>query len=347
MKKSNIFSIIIFFIVSIFISLLFNSIESTYEIAQENNSLHTNNAFQVQISKNNIPSKGFYHVISNINNIYLEKDNVSLGNYFGKAMYFNGKLKSEPPMVEGDFLRKKDFNAENKYCVIGKKLKDLIRYKDGKGYISIDGNDYLVIGIMGKNNRSSAFDETFYVNFNATIPVDNSSWIIDGEDSSETYGTLKSSLVKLDKDIIITNSSLDELRSSFSSILSDRFYIIIITALVILTLMLNIINTTNLYINNRKKEFGVRRTFGATKLQVYKRIIIDYQLMAISAFIISQITYILIIKFKMLPFVFGEKILIKSTTYSFIVLLIVGTLVSIIPIIKSNKFEPNEVMKGL
>lgn len=349
MKKQNIFIIVIFFIVSLFISLLFNIIENSYNYIKENNELLSNNAMELEISNANIDYKDLLNILNKTPEVYLEKNALSLDAYYGKMIYFNGNFKYTPPLINGEFLNHEIFNDLNgKYCVLGKGLTSLIKEKNNKKYVSINGEEYSVIGIMGYSNKESVFDERFYVNINPDILTNiNGKWVIDGENINGIYDIINVNAKKLDTDIKISLMSLDRPETSMMDLLSNKIYIIILFVLVVLTLLLNIVNVTNNYIIKRKKEFGIRRVYGATKMKIYFKIIYDYQVMAIEGFILSQLIYFLIIKFNKYEVIFGDKFNYLSAIFSFLVLLLIGIFISIIPIKKSNKLSPNEAMKGI
>lgn len=348
MKKNDIFVITIFFIVSIFISLLFNTIESAYKISLENNSLRSKDAFNIEINTKDVSNKDFIDIIKNIDGIYLETNNINLGIYYGNLLYSTSKNHSSPPLLEGTFFTDQNLKLEKNLCVIGKVLIDMVKIIDGVKFISINGIDYEVIGIMGRTDKITAFDNTFYINLNSDTQFNiNSKWIIDGEHLPDNYLKLKDDILNIDSNSTVIKSDVESQSSSITKIVYSRMYIIILVSIVIITLLLNIANATNNYIINRKKEFGIRRTFGATKKDIYKKILTDYQLMSIKAFIISQIFYLIIIKFKTYSYVFGESLMLRSSICTFLLLLVLGSLFAILPIIKSNKFEPNEVMKGI
>ncbi|MDU1313168.1 MAG: hypothetical protein E6940_03805 [Clostridium septicum] len=93
MKKQNIFIIVIFFIVSLFISLLFNIIENSYNYIKENNELLSNNAMELEISNANIDYKDLLNILNKTPEVYLEKNDLNLDAYYGKMIYFNGNFK--------------------------------------------------------------------------------------------------------------------------------------------------------------------------------------------------------------------------------------------------------------
>lgn len=349
MKKQNIFIVAIFFIVSLFISLIFNIIESSYNYTKENSELLSNNAMELEISNADINYEDVLSVLSEVPRVYLEKDNLNLGAYYGKMIYFNETLNYTPPLIEGDFLNTEMFNSSRgKYCVIGKNLSNLVKEKDKQKYVSINGEEYSIIGVMGYSNKESIFDDKFYININPDILTDiNGKWIIDGDNIDGMYDIISTRAKVMDNDIKISLLSLDRAESSIANVFSNKIYLIIVFALVILTLLLNIVNVTNNYIIKRKKEFGIRRVYGATKRKIYFKIIYDYQVMAIEGFILAQLIYFLIIRLNKYPVIFGEKLNFLSSIFSFCFLLLIGILVSIIPIKKSNKLSPNEAMKGI
>ena len=252
MKKQNIFIIVIFFIVSLFISLLFNIIESSYNYTKENNEILSTNAMELEINNADITYEDLLNILNETPGVYLEKDNLSLDAYYGKFIYFNETLKYTPPLISGEFLNTEMFNSlNNKYCVIGKNLSSLIKERNNQKYVSINGEEYLVIGIMGYSNKESVFDEKFYVNINPHILTDiNGKWIIDGDNVKGIYDIINSNAKNIDNDIKISLLSLDRAESSIVDVFSNKVYLIIIFALVILTLLLNIVNLLLLFIIN-------------------------------------------------------------------------------------------------
>lgn len=348
MKKYSVFTIIIFFAVSLFIALINNSIQASYNVIKETNMLHTDNAFQFKITQfDNALDDKFFQCIKSLNNIVIEKNNINYNTYFGKAIYFSNTMIFTPTLMNGRFISKNDFSGKSRVIVIGKNLINEQQKLGNEKYIILNNHKYLVVGVMGYANKSSVFDNTFYINFGKDLDIDNASFIIDGLNSRVNYSKLKNSVRKINNKIKLDIVESENLKSSFSSIIFDKSYLIVVGLLTILTLILNVVNTTNYYITGKKKEIGVRRAFGASKFQVCKRIIIEYQLMAIISFMISQIVYILIIKLKICSEVFGDEVMFFSTVATFVFILIIGTLVALISAVKSNKFQPNEIMKGL
>ncbi|MBE6050479.1 MAG: ABC transporter permease [Clostridium sp.] len=349
MKKNDIFIMSIFFIVSIFISLILNNLESAYNTIKENNILHSDDAIVMEVNGSKLEYNDFFNVIKNTDNLYLEANDIKCSTYYGNAIYCNYKINNIPPLIQGEFFKFDKDDYEKKCCVIGKNLENLVKVIDNKKYVSIENNDYLVIGIMGSNDRTTAFDDIFYININKDIfpKIINSRWLIDGYNPQSSYSIIKDKILLINEGANVTQSNKEESKTSLTKVIEDRSYVIAVLVLVILTLLLNVVNSTSHYIMRKKKEFGIRRTFGATKFSIYKKIILDYQIMAVKSFIFSQIVYTIIIKVNNVPYILGEQINLKASLYTFFILLIIGTIVAIIPIKESNKYEPSEVMKGI
>lgn len=107
------------------------------------------------------------------------------------------------------------------------------------------------------------------------------------------------------------------------------------------TFILSTVCVTEYWIKNRKKEIGIKRALGATKMRIFSSIIGELSLIAVLSFLAGYAMYLLIsylkdgyIHFYML-----------STIVAFLVTFISGLITTIVPILNANKMQPAQIMR--
>lgn len=275
MVRKNIFNFIIFFITCFFIIFLFQTLKNGIDLINENNSLRSNEDKLLTINSNdNLYLKDIKNQIENLEDIRLEKEGIFLEAFVGKSIYLTQDNPITPSMVEGRFFTKEDFNSNK--IVIGKNMSKLIKKKNNKSYVSFLGKDREVIGIMGSNNRKTAFDDTFYINNLLSDEVKQGSILISGKNVDRNIDIIKKEFEKIDNSLTIQAEEVNGLESPLGTVLYKNKYIIIIFVLLIGTLLLNIVNTTNYYVLNKKKELGIKKLLGRTRFKIGLEIILEY-----------------------------------------------------------------------
>lgn len=343
MIRKNIFNFIIFFIICFFMTFLSEILINGVRITNENNRFRNSND---KILKLNY-GKNIYgqDIIKGLNEVFIEKDGMFIEAFVGKNIYFNVDKIVEPPILEGRFFNKEDFKNKSK-IVIGKNMIRLTTEKNNKRYISVLGKELEVIGVMGSNKRKTAFDDKFYLNnFSKTI-LNEESIIIGGKNIEHNISILKDRLYKIDKSINVEIEDFQGVESPLRSVLYNNKYIIIVFSLLVLTLLFNIINTTNYYVLNRKKEIGIKRLIGSTKLGISKEIILEYIKIASLACVLSLLFYIIILKLNLYPKNLDLSFDIMTALIVFILINFLAIIISIPSIIKSNKIQISSIMKG-
>lgn len=355
--KNKIFTLVIFFIVALFISVAINTVESIYKNDTEMNMLQSKDSigFQINGSKE-ISGQQFMELLQNEPDIIVQKDGLTLGIFQGRAIYFGKKVNIQVPLIDGRFITTQDFIENAKVAVIGKNLKHLTFIKNGKEYIRFEQEEYLVVGTLGHANRSSNFDDRFFLSLNGLLPqytnleALSTSWILDNDhltkDVQDSFSNLNGKVAKLNNKVKLENTYTQTSKSYLDDILSNGIFIMGLLALVIIVLLLNVVNTTNFYLESKRKEIGVRKTYGADNWQIAQKILLDYELQAISAFILALLFYAILIKFKINTIIFGDYIYLLSPVIAFVGVLTIGSIIALIPIIKSFKLQPNEILKG-
>ncbi|MGL5417317.1 MAG: FtsX-like permease family protein [Clostridium sp.] len=346
MIKKNIFNFIIFFIVCFFMIFLSEIILNGVRIINENNNLRGKNDKVIEVNTiKEVYGKNIEKELLDSNDIYIEKDGMFLEAFVGKNIYFNSEKIIEPIILEGRFFNNSDFDKENK-IVIGKNMLKLTSEKNNKRYIRVLGKDVEVIGVMGSSKRKSAFDNTFYLNNFFETRISEGSLIIGGNNVDKNVEILENKLRNLDRNISIEKGSFEGFESPLGSVMYKNKYILIIASLLIITLLFNVINTTNYYVLDRKKEIGIRRLIGSTKIGITKEILLEYIKIASLASALAIVVYNLILMLNLYPKELDLSFNIITVIIIFGVLNLLAIILAIPSIIKSNKVQISYIMKG-
>ena len=345
MKKTrSIFISIIFLIVSFFSSSVIYSIEIQSELESEKNSFMSSDSicFSVTDKSSTVINDESYNKYKNMllniesKQVILTSDNT----FSAYGIYFNKKLENVPPMLSGRFFKISDFNRNNKYVVIGKDLKDdIVKINDTK-YYYINNNQYEVIGIMGDSKRETPYDYSVYYNLDGYFSFPDNGvelkYMIDSSNKNE--GKIIENILNADFNVTRIESELANKKDYFIEDLKCSMKLIIG---IIITLILSTALVTEYWIKNRKKEIGIKRALGATKLKISFEIIGELIRTSSISYIVGYILYLIfyLIKDGYVNFYFSLIVIV------FLITLLSSLLVSFIPIKESLKVQPREIMR--
>ncbi|GKU77288.1 ABC transporter permease [Paenibacillus sp. L3-i20] len=353
--KHKAFILIIFFIVSLFMSVTTNTLESAYKNIAEMNVLQNKNSISFEIlGAKSISGTNFITALDAGDDIIIQKNGLILGPYYGKAIYLKSGHSLQVPLISGRFVTSQDMGQGQKVAVIGKNLEYLTFMENDQEYIRYDDEDYNVIGKLGHSNRSSSFDDLFILNLDQLLlKSDNLQyysdlWTIYNLNSSteESFYHLNNQIKNINNQTSLTQLNTQTSNSYLEELLTNRLFSLSITGVIIILLLMNILNTTNFYIESKRREIGIRKAVGASNWNISVKILKDYISLAIVAYLIAQIVYIGVVRFKITPLIFGDSINLFSTTAGFVLVLVVGCLVAVVPVVQSIRLQPNEIIKG-
>ena len=306
-------------------------------------------------------------------NIYLEFDPIpkplEITTLFGKAIYYNYNLDNKLPILEGSNFSVDDMNSSEKQILVGKLLQSEIVEENGERYFIIDNEKYKVIGILGNEASETAYDNTFIINLKSMNYYSDSRAIwklnLDKKYQSNALKDLqnlasnkKQSAIKvLEQENKKTNDIKDiqafELIDSETEqvnlleIIKNNDDFLYILQMISCFGMLNLIIVVYYWMNSSIKDIGIRKAYGATNFEITVFIIKKY---IISVFISVVLGISLHFLFKtilksMFP-KFSFDIYIYNVLTITAVFVLVGLLISIIPLIKARKVQPVNIMKG-
>lgn len=335
----------IFFVTSLVVTLLFNSLLNTYKGYKLANMFSNNTSKIISLSCDD--SSKLTNILSKYDKTSIYLDDIWIGSSLGQAIFFNN-FNLEIPILEGRFLSEDDFsNKGSNYIVIGKALEKYINIIDNKKYIKINDVNYEVIGVMGYEDRISVLDTRFYININCylnnTIIDKNTKFVLTNKNNSYTdlLNELSNSFYGLE------TNDIESDKNAFFTIIENSQSLIILVAILAALFLLNIVNIASYYIKDKLKEIGIRRNYGANSFNIFKNILKDYVILISISTILSAIFYSLIIKLKIMPEILGSNIYLLPVFITYILTLLIGEIISLFTMIKVNKKSINMLIKGV
>ena len=272
------------------------------------------------------------------------------------AVMFNEKPEWTIPICDGRYLSIDESLSDKKVAVIGNALKSLIKKENGKKIIIFNNENFEVIGIAGKTNRDSLWDDCIYVPMKS-LPIeiknniDNQNRISitikkNGQYPKDEYKRMDELVKKIDGSASINAANLKVDKDPMANFWGEVSNFTIFAILILAIAVINVVNLSMYWIYDRKKEIALRKVVGATDYKIFKLVLKEM----ISLAIIGAILALLIQEILSVYFKDWLQIPIDLSLANFIVALCViivcGLMTSLIPTKLTLKLQPNEVMKN-
>ncbi len=328
-----------------------------------------------------------YNNISNILNKLSAKIEIQLLN-FGTAELISEKSKSSVtivpvinshkmdwhiPIVQGRYFSPKESSENGKVVIIGKNIRQKFLSDFNKNTeLLIEGEKYNVIGLAGRKNRTTQWDDVVYIPFGA-LP----SSIKDNFDKRLNSGTNTSTHIqsrnltlllrkntndnlplkkilndsfmeisKGNKSISINYSSTPEKDNSM--LLNSIILTLLFSGIILLVSTINVVNLSLFWVLDRRKEITIKKVVGATDSVIIKSVVLQMVFIAlvssIAAIFIQYILSIVVYKFIRIT-----NMTIDVSWYNWVlsicVSIICGLISSISPIKATLKMQPSEALR--
>lgn len=272
------------------------------------------------------------------------------------GVIFNQKPEWTYPMMNGSYFTAEQTISDDKIAVIGKEVARLF-FPEGfqpNQSISINGQPFEVIGVIGRKGKARQWDDAIYVPLGATKDFDDifknqenislfmrTNGYAPIEESKAFVRFIENHHPKVDIEI---DPPMDEslgMESVTNHIASTTLF----SGLILFVTIINVVNLSLFWILDRKKEIGIRIVLGATKHNVVKQIFMEMITIAmVGAFIALCIQLIL---FYNIPLLKIYKVSYLNFVISFIIAILIGSITAIAPIMKVMKYEPSTILKNL
>ena len=351
-RKTN-FIVLCIVSMLLFFSLIVGNIENiSKSILEVNNQLTSNH---IGISFNDILKND--EIIELINKIKQSK-NIIIKYYLqsgfdydvkSEGIFFNGSFNNSYNLLEGRFFTNEDFNTDSNLAVIGKDILKYTKIENNKRYILRGLDKYEVIGIIGKEDLSSRYDNTILYNLNSILnnneSLNKNTWWIDSLYNSKNE-------IKEIVTNVVNNESIqiiDKVENSpnpLEQAVKLSKTLIMSFILIILCIFLTLVRSILYWIESISLEIGIRKNYGATNKEVFFNIVTRYILISIFSMIISLIIQKLFFKINFLGLL-NYQISYINIMLSISFIIILGVIFIFIAMYKINRIEINKLLKEL
>ncbi|MFD2170488.1 ABC transporter permease [Tumebacillus lipolyticus] len=278
------------------------------------------------------------------------KEKVSL-----RAEWFKSDLNWKYILMEGRYYSPKEVMSAQPVVLLGKNLQKLSIREGSRDVVMVSGRKYEVIGILGKKNEKTNWDNTIVMPVTAlpetTIGSIESSRAISMILHKESKLPMKElSLLEDDLKRAYSGSQIqaEEVQKELdymSTALANPDFVQVLSVLVYVLALINSVNVTSFWMNERKYEIGVRKAFGHTNFTIMKLLMAE-MLLLISISAVGGIGIHLALDM-------GVGSIAEYTTQFYLENIIVAVifvalstfLTAIIPALKCIKLQPIEALK--
>ncbi|MBW6411506.1 ABC transporter permease [Clostridium weizhouense] len=356
---------------SIGISVIKESIE--YNLDSTSGYVKNITLANIDFTENNLElKKNINSIINNITNIgevqIINLDSLEINNDLKLKStvvltMFKEKSNWHIPIIEGDFFNESNFKNNEKVVIIGKNLADKLFPNgiDDNSKVEILNEKYKVIGISGRENRATQWDDVIYIPYNTCSELLN----INGQDRNSITLVLRTK--STDREYVqskVTTILDDQLKNTScsynidfdylenrnnSNIFNSIFGTLFIAGTILVIVVINVINLSRFWILNRRKEICIKKLLGELDSNIIYSIIVESIIIATFSMCIALfIQYIIPIIFKNMLSNIGFNCIpsIFNVLGSFLVACICGIISSIVPIKEMMNMQPIEALRN-
>lgn len=211
-----------------------------------------------------------------------------------EAVWTKEKNMHADLLLSGRVFEESDYFSQEKVALVGKeRFQKDGEEKNGEKIIYFNAFPYKVIGILGRENGTSAVDDVFFINIGSILGESgltaDGEYIIDSGDSDAhvSYRFLRSKLAgKAGEHPIITLRGLHQYRVSVLSIAEDDRFIRLMAVLVSMVVFSSFAMSID-WVQRREHEIRIRKLWGASDLQVLLYMYTRFFLCALAVFVFA------------------------------------------------------------
>jgi putative ABC transport system permease protein len=249
------------------------------------------NVFKGNSTDTNVKLVGIYATINNC-----ERKDIS---FSITAELFNSIPDWTAPLISGKYYTKEDIINSNKVVLIGKDLEKYTVTENKKTIIKIDGELYEVVGIIGKQYNKSVWDSHIFMPITA-LPREVQE-TIEGQNyfnfllynnnhlPLDDANKIKDNLLKRSDKAIFDMSQSSENNNTLGNIFAAKGSLLLFMFVIFITALINVINLTKFWIIDRKFEIGVRKSFGASNINLSIMLFSEMLFISLIACLISLV----------------------------------------------------------
>lgn len=326
--------IVVMITIGLLVTLCLSNLIEAFKMTNVPGNYVTNNYYEFSIGENrskitqkNLNLSSMLEFLDNQESKFLllkEADNNIFGVYAINHQF-------TPNIISGRSFSKEDFKNKTNTIIISNKLKNKCIKKDGDTYYKLDCNYFKVIGVFKQSDNPINPDADAYYNLASKNLISNdiiyNNYIlgrfkIDAGNKTtgivnklNAYCTIKIMRTNLD------NGFIERLKKAISSQGISLFPIILIIFLIVL----NSVNISSNWIENRKQEIFIRRLVGADNKKIAIMLLKDLLLIVTFSYLIVLIFNIVLSNIN-LVIMSNFKFSIDTIIISYFVIMIIGML---------------------
>lgn len=353
-RISTIFIVISYIITIVFISVGISYLNETKNIYLDNNSgqdgrnslllsIDFDNSFKVDNFIKYIVNKNYKYDIKTYSTVKIgSKDIVVWGHKFKNHPYW------QPNILSGSYLGNNIY-ANEKVAVVGSDLKENCFWKNKKQYISLGGDNFSVLGFVGRKSRRVPWSNTVYIPMQSLNKSMMSHLLKKGElqllflSNSTILDTEENAIVNELKNKF-NNINIAKISNNNESNNSSLGNVLMISTLIFIVSIVNIMAMTLFWILDKRKEIAVRKVLGFTNSDIIKLILKEMMglgsIAVFFAFIMQLLLNIFICNFLKMDM----PIEINNIIVSILTVLVSIFITSIVPIKIILKVKLTEIL---
>lgn len=190
------------------------------------------------------------------------------------------------PMESGRFFKKSDFVTGNKVAVIGKNKKNEVYEKNGVQYITVEGSEYTVLGIIGYDTET-VIDNYIYINMLSGSVTQDSIFKLDclySNNADDTAELLVNYLKERNINAEILSTEQTFASTVIPKVISARWFICLLTAC-----FLCIWLTSIQWLKDQKRDICIRRLVGASSADIALMLSIKYLMILFLSLVVGYV----------------------------------------------------------
>lgn len=270
------------------------------------------------------------------------------------AELFYSKPNWAYPIYSGRYYDVKDIKTAKKVLLIGKDLDKYTYKKDYEKYLKIYGEEYKVIGIIGKKKTKTPWDSRILLPISSIPKMIKSEFetsgvincILHNNNISPTndYNMIKRNVLNYNSNALIQAGELENKNDVIANVIGSKDMLLYTAVLIYLISLINSINITSYWINDRKFEIGIRKAFGHTNFNIASLLFLEIALINFASCLISLLIQLVLNCFTESILGYTTRVYADNFIISLSIIFISSFITSIIPIYKSLKIQPIEVI---
>jgi putative ABC transport system permease protein len=257
------------------------------------------------------------------------------------------------PLLEGRNFTPSESMSKKHLVIIGKGLARSLFPKgiSKNSTLRMYNEEYKVIGIIGRKERQTQWDNTIYIPFQTllkdlNIPKDNISLVIknNGSSPTNTIQFMTKYIKKMNPNLFINISTPDVSEKGQGQIWNSIIGTIFISGVILFVAIVNVMNLSLFWILDRRKEIAIRKALGATDKSIL--LLVSAEMISIAIF--SAVIAIMI-QYLIVPLLgeIGASIQVSWFNWiiSIIIAVICGSISTITPVRATLKMDPVEALR--